>query len=431
MSVNVSYQTQKPAPLTRNQINGFWASWGGWVLDGFNATVFALVLLPSMKTLLPLSGITPTAGHIGFYGAVIFALFLVGWGLATFWGPVADRYGRARTLMWTILVYAVFTFLAAFSQNVWELAVFRFIAGIGIGGEWAMAGTFVAESWPESRREMGAGYLHSGYYFGILLSAVANFTIGATFGWRAMFLLGIIPAILVAFIRWRVTEPERWVKVESTVKRQRESLLKLLFTPELSRRSLGNAILLTVAMVGLWAGSVYLPTAVIDMAKANHLPTLTAIHLASYAAGLLAIFTIIGCLLTPILARLWGRRKVLALWFVLMIIGIVGAFGWAFYTHSITDFFLLVPLLGLGGADFAIFTLWLPEQYSTTVRATAFAFSTSVGRFVGAIVTFAVGAMVASMGTLGTPVAITAIAFVIGLLFLNWSPETKGQTLPE
>lgn len=431
MSTPVTHPPHNPIPLTRNQINGFWASWGGWVLDGFNATVFALVLVPSMKTLLPLSGIKPTAGNIGFWGATIFALFLVGWGLATFWGPIADRYGRARTLMWTILMYAVFTFLAAFSQNVWELALFRFLAGIGIGGEWAMAGTFVAESWPESRREMGAGYLHSGYYFGILLSAVANYTIGVAYGWRAMFMLGIIPAVLVAFIRWKVQEPDRWVHVETSVKKEKQSLLKLIFTPELRVRSWGNALLLTVAMVGLWAGSVYLPTAIIDMAKSKGIPLTAATHLASYGVALLSVFTIIGCLLTPVLARLLGRRTTLAILFTSMILGIVGDFGWAFYTHSLTNFFWIIPLLGFGGADFAVFTLWLPEQYTTNVRATAFAFSTSIGRFVGALITFLVGAMIASMHTLGTPVAITAAAFVIGLFLIRLSPETKGQSLPQ
>lgn len=431
MSTEVSlHKTQLP-PLTKNQINGFWASWGGWLLDGFNATVFALVLVPSMKALLPKSGIPATPGNIGFWGAIVFAIFLVGWGLATFWGPVADRYGRARTLMLTILMYAIFTFLAAFSQNVFELALFRFLAGIGIGGEWAMAGTFVAESWPESRREMGAGYLHSGYYVGILVSAVANYTIGATFGWRAMFLLGIIPALLVAFIRWKVQEPERWVKVEQRVKNTTRPLLRDIFTPEFRRRSWGNAILLTVAMVGLWAGTVYLPTAILEIAKAHAIVAAAATHLASYGVGLLAIFTVIGCILTPVLARRWGRRAMLGIWLVCMIVGVVGTFGMAFYSHSIALFFWFIPILGLGGADFAVFTLWLPEQYPTEIRATAFAFATSIGRFVGAIITFVVGAMVSSMGTLGRPVMFTAIAFVIGLFLLRMSPETRGTRLPD
>lgn len=421
-----------PAPLTRNQKNGFFASWGGWVLDGFNATTFALVLVPSLTELLPLSGIPVTPAATSFWGGLGFALFLVGWGLSTIWGPVADRFGRARTLMLTILVYAIFTFLAGFSQNVWELIIFRFLAGIGIGGEWAMGGTFVAEEWPESRRVIGAGYLHSGYYFGILLAALANYTIGVTFGWRAMFWVGVIPALLVAFIRYGVTEPERWKRVETkTQKRRTFSFLSGIFTREYSRRSWGNALMLTVAMIGLWAGTVYLPAAITGLATANGASTVTAAHEASIGVGLLSVFTIIGCLIMPLLAQKFGRRKTLGLFFLLMLVGIAGGFGWAFYTGSISTFFVFLPILGLGGADFAVFTLWLPEQYSTEVRATAFAFATSIGRFVGAIVTFIVGAGIAAMGTIGTPIAITGVAFVIGLFFLGMSPETKEAALPE
>src|SRR5436309_15654717 len=116
--------------------------------------------------------------RIAFVGSVLFAAFLVGWGLSFLWGPVADRFGRTRALAATILVYALFTGAAAFSQNVWQLGLFRFLAGVGVGGEWAMAGTYVAEAWPEDRRKMGAGYLQTGYYFGFFAAAALNYKIG-------------------------------------------------------------------------------------------------------------------------------------------------------------------------------------------------------------------------------------------------------------
>src|SRR6202035_4540408 len=101
-----------------------------------------------------------------------------------------------KSLAATILVYAMFTGAAAFSTDVWMLAIFRFLAGIGVGGEWAMAGTYVAEAWPEDRRKMGAGYLQTGYYFGFFVAAALNYTIGATFGWRAMFVCGLVPVVV-------------------------------------------------------------------------------------------------------------------------------------------------------------------------------------------------------------------------------------------
>src|SRR6202044_2800497 len=128
------------APLTRNQIRGFWAAWGGWTLDGMDSFIYALVLLPSLRDLLPRSGIAATKGNVGFYGGELFALFLVGWGLAFLWGPIGDKFGRVRTLMLTIVWYSVFTFLSALVTNVWQLAILRLLAGIGIGGEWAMGG---------------------------------------------------------------------------------------------------------------------------------------------------------------------------------------------------------------------------------------------------------------------------------------------------
>src|SRR5213593_469060 len=112
-------------PLTANQIRGFWAAWGGWALDGMDSFIYALVLAPALTELLPKSGIAATPGNVGYYGSVLFAVFLIGWGLSMTIGPVADRFGRVRALMLTILCYSLFTFLAAFVTNVWQLALFR------------------------------------------------------------------------------------------------------------------------------------------------------------------------------------------------------------------------------------------------------------------------------------------------------------------
>src|SRR5580700_3200015 len=115
---------------------------------------------------------------------------------------------RARTLAAAVACYAIFTAAAALAQNVWQLGVFRFLAGVGIGGEWALAGTYVAEVWPESRRKMGAGYLQTGYYVGFFLAAALNYSVGAAFGWRAMFLCGGAPVVLSLYIMFKVKEPE-------------------------------------------------------------------------------------------------------------------------------------------------------------------------------------------------------------------------------
>jgi MFS family permease len=420
--------------LTTNQRRGFLAAWGGWVLDGMDSFIYALVMAPALRELLPRSGIPSDQSHIGYYGGLLFALFLVGWGCSLLWGPIADRFGRVLTLMLTVFCYSFFTFLGAFATSVWMLAAFRLLAGVGIGGEWSMGGTFVAEELPEARRKMAAGVMHTGYYVGILLAAIINYVVGARWGWRAMFLVGGTPALLVGFIRYGVTEPKRWEKRIAQVG-SRWTILSAflaLFSPEYRRRTLLNSIYLFISIIGLWAGSVYVPASVSALAANAGFTEPQGVRLASFGTILLATGTIIGCLLLPILAEKFGRRWTLALYFALMAIFISLGFGYVFYLQTNALFWFMICLfwLGVGGANFAMYTLWLPEQYRTECRASAFAFATSIGRFAAAGITFLVGAGVSYFHTIGTPVALTSIGFIVGLLLLPLGKETKGEPLP-
>ena len=419
--------------LTRNQVRGFLAAWGGWALDGMDSFIYALVLVPALHDLLPQSGIAASPGNTGYYGGLLFALFLIGWGCAFTWGPLADKFGRVRTLMLTILWYSAFTFLGAVATSVWQLAAFRLLAGIGIGGEWAIGGTFIAEEWPESRRKWGAGLMHTGYYFGILLAGLANYLIGSRYGWRAMFAVGGLPALLVGFIRYGVREPGKWASKEGEHRSVSLSRpLARLFSREYRARTTLNSVYLLVSIVGLWAGSVYVPAAVTEIAKRAGSAGAQITRLTSGATVLLSIATILGCVLVPLLAERFGRRLTLGMYFACMAIFIAVGFGYVFYLreHSLFWFFVCLFFLGLGGGNFALYTLWLPEQYATDCRASAFAFATSVGRFIAAGITFLVGAGVAYYQTLGTPIALTSLAFLSGILLLPFGVETKGKPLP-
>ncbi len=425
----------EPKPrLTQNQIRGFWAAWGGWALDGMDSFIYALVLVPSLSELLPRSGIPASAANVGFYGGLLFAIFPIGWGMSLLWGPVADRFGRVRALSLTILCYSLFTFLGALSANVWHLAALRLLAGVGIGGEWSMGGTFVAEEWPEDRRKMGAGLMHTGYYFGIFLAAIANYAVGSRYGWRAMFALGGAPALLVGWIRYSVREPKRW---EHQVARlgprwTMSRAFATLFSPQYRRRTFLNSSYVLVSIIGLWAGSVYVPASVTYLALRDGFSQAQSARFASYATMLLSAATILGCVVLPWLAEKLGRRATLALYFSFMLFSISIGFGYVFYLSrgALAWFTVCLIFLGIGGANFAMYTLWLPEQYRTECRASAFAFSTSLGRFIGAGITFVVGAGVAHFHTIGTPVALTSIAFAVGLLLLPFGEETRGKPLP-
>jgi MFS family permease len=395
-----------------------------------DSVIYALVLAPALTELLPRSGIDVSPAHVGYIGSVMFALFLVGWGCAFVWGPIADHFGRTKALAATILVYALFTGASAFAQNVWQLGAFRLLAGIGVGGEWAMAGTYIAEAWPEDRRAMGAGYLQTGYYFGFFVAAALNYTVGARYGWRVMFLCGLIPVVVSVLTLFKVKEPPRW-KALADETRKSHPLVEI-FSPKYRKRTIVNAALLSVAIIGLWAGAVYEPAAITTLARRAGMDASAAAKMVSLGTGTLSLGTILGCLLLPMIADRLGRKRTLALYFTGMMITIPLAFGWAFYLENgLVPFIIVLFFMGFAGGNFTTFSIWLPEQYDTRVRATAFAFSTSIGRFLGAGVNFALGAIVLHTGTLGTPIACTGAAFALGILIIPFALETKGERLPD
>jgi len=434
MSEPAVASTSASLRLTGDQKRSFFAAWGGWLLDGMDGFIFSLVLVPAMRDVLPKSGIAATQANIGYYGGLLFALFMIGWGLAMVWGPIADRFGRARTLMFTVLWFSVFTFLAALSQGIWSLALFRFLAGIGIGGEWSIGASLISESWPEQRRTLGGCLMHTGYYVGFVVAALANYYIGSQFGWRWMFVVGGAPALFVGFLFNKVHEPEKWKDKRAQLgeKLKMHRSFFELFSDRYRRRTILNSIYLVASIVGLWAGSVYVPSAITYLADRAGKTSMEAARLASYSTAILGIATIMGALITPWLAKRLDRRTTLGIFFGLMLVFLWLAFGYVFYLpmNALGWFMLCTFFLGLGGANFVVYSFWIPEQYPTECRVSAFAFTTNIGRFAGAGLTFLVGAGIRHFQTLGTPVALTALVFVVALLLLPFGAETKGKVLP-
>jgi MFS family permease len=205
-----------------------------------------------------------------------------------------------------------------------------------------------------------------------------------------------------------------------------------LFAKQWRRRTILNACFMLASICGLWAGTVYVPTAITTLAQAGGHTGPAAAKIASYGMMLISFATILGCLVMPWLAERLGRRGALAVFFSLMLIFIAVTFGKVFYMgpSALPLFFVCLFFLGLGGANFAVYTLWLPEQYPTECRASAFAFATSFARFGGAGISFLVASGVRHYGSLGIPVAMTAIAFGVGLLLIPFGAETRGQHLP-
>jgi MFS family permease len=346
--------------------------------------------------------------------------------------------------MFTILWFSVFTFLAATSHSVWALAFYRFMAGIGIGGEWSVGASLVNEAIPESRRVRFGGLMHTGYYFGFFVASLANFVItpwhptimGTEIaGWRIMFIVGGLPALLVAYFFNKIHEPEKWKDAKKKVgeKASMGTFFAGAFSPEYRRRTILNSIFMLASISGLWAGSAYVPTAITYLAGQAGRAAESA-QLAAIGGAILSIGTIIGAVISSDLGEWWGRRSALGFFYALMLIFIVGAFGWVYYlppeSNPLMLFMICTFFLGVGGASFAVYSFWIPEQYRTECRVSAFAFSTNIGRFVGAGISLALAEGISYYGSLGVPVAWTAVFFALSILLLPLGVETKGKGLP-
>src|SRR5689334_1834497 len=192
------------------------AAWLGWLFDGLDMHLYVLVAAPFVAELLGVASAKDPA--VGFYSSWVQAAFLIGWALGGgLFGRIADRLGRSRALTLTILTYASFTGLSYFAQTWWQLLVFRFLAALGIGGEWAVGAALLSETWPRRWRPWLAAVLQTGVNIGVMLAALANFLL-AGFSPRYVFLVGVLPAFLVLWIRRAVPEPEEWHHARKAVR---------------------------------------------------------------------------------------------------------------------------------------------------------------------------------------------------------------------
>jgi MFS family permease len=407
----------------------FWASYFGWLLDGFDTTIYAFVLVPALKVILPASGIS--ASETPHWGLTFFAIFLAGWGTSFLIGLLADRIGRLKALGISIALYAIGTLASGLAQNVPEFAAARFVAGLGLGAEWFIGGTGVAEAFPESERPKWIGRFHSAWYAGfILAAAIVPFIVGPI-GWRAVFFIGIIPAVLLLYIRLKAQEPERWLNAKRRLGSQlnMRMSLKTILDRDHRRDTLILAVIMVPVITGLYGGTLFVPTALTALHESTHAAIKTP-YLVAIGGSIIAAFTLVTCLLVPSLAQRFGRKRTLGALLALMAIGLPLVFLFAFKAGNLGLFLALLVLLGIGGADFAIFSLWLPEVYPTHARAGGFAFVTTIGRFAGAGLTFAIGALNDAVG-LGTSLSLTAIFFVIGLVLLPFARDSSGKLAPE
>jgi MFS family permease len=398
-----------------------------------DSTIYAMVLHPALHELLggPAGGAVSQEA-IGWYGGIIFAIFLIGWAIGgVLFGVLADRVGRTKTLVFTILIYAVFTGLAALSADWWHLAIYRFLTALGIGGEWAAGAALVAEVWPEEKRARAAGVLQSAWAAGFFIAALVNLLMRES-GWRPIFVVGVVPAVIAMFVRLWVREPERWVKAherEQQPNGAKPPKLMELFQPRLRRATLVGSGLAFVAVFGLWGATNWTPTLVRSLPQFQGSDAAALSSYVSYATMLLNAGALVGYLSFGPLADRVGRRAV----FAFMCVGSLVMLPVTFLTpRSFANVLLLLPLLGFfNNGVFSGFPIYLPELYPTRLRATGAGFCFNVGRVLASAGPFLTGFLVTALGSFGRAASAIALIYLVGLAILPFAPETKGKALPE
>ena len=409
-------------------------AWLGWVFDSMDATIYAIVLHPALHDLLHTgpAGSPVTDAAIGEYGGIIFSIFLIGWAIGgVLFGVVADYVGRTKTLIATILIYAIFTGLAALSETWWHLALYRFLTALGVGGEWAAGAAIVAEVWPEEKRAKAAGILQSAWAVGFFLAAAFNLLLRG-YGWRVLFLVGVLPALVALLVRLWVKEPERWVKAhaqELQAGAARGVKLLELFRSDLVRPTLVGSGLAFVAVFGLWGATNWTATLVRRLPDMKGLDVATVATNVSYAIMWLNVGALAGYLSFGPLADRFGRRPV----FALMCAGSFVMLPVIFLVpRPFEHVLLLLPALGFfNNGIFSGFPLYLPELYPTRIRATGAGFCFNAGRVLASVGPFLTGFLEQSLGSLGRAASAIALIYLVGLAILPFAPETRGKPLPD
>jgi MFS family permease len=408
------------------------------MFDGMDTTLYLLTLRPMMTDLL---GPAATASDVAYYGGIIIGVFLVGWGLGgLLFGVVGDTIGRARTMTLTILVYAVFTGFVALSQSWWHVMAFRFITALGIGGEWAAGSALIAETWPDRGRAMAGGIMMSAYSVGYFVAALINLTV-SPFGWRWMYVVGVVPALIAVVIRWTIHEPERW----TVVKKRRDDVrrygarteadrelaafpLTQLFRGALRRRTIIASVMCFAATFGFWGTQTWVPMMTARIVAAEG--STNVVRQVSMVAMALNVGSLIGVLAVAWLADAVGRRTAYLVLAAANLIVVPVVFGAA---RSYNSLLLLIPLYALvNNGIFAVFVPYFSELYPTNLRTTGAGFCFNAARIVSSSGPYLSGILVGVYGgSFALTAATVAVIYVLGL-GVGWlAPETLGQPLPE
>lgn len=421
----------------------------GWLFDTFDQQLFVVARKPAMTELLDLA---PGDPKIDEYGSYATSIFLLGWasgGLA--FGVLGDRIGRARTMLFTILSYSLFTGLSALSTGFWSFALFRFLTGLGVGGEFAVGVALVAEVMPDRARPYALALVQA-------LSAVGNVSaaiLGMIFGrleeigaigeaWRGLFVIGTLPALLAILIRMRLKEPERWQSVaeHGGPDRQLGSYREMFSDPRWRKHAVIGMLLALSGVIGLWGIAFFSP----ELQRNVFRKTFEAQgKTPEEIKGALWFWTGASLVLQNLggffgvyafgrLTHLTNRRTAFAIAFVAAMLSTAGVF---WFMNDLTDIFWMIPLMGFCQLSiFGGYAIYFPELFPTRLRSTGTSFCYNVGRFIAASGPPVLGLLTSRVfAEKPEPMRYAGVTmclvFLIGLAVLPFAPETKGRPLPE
>lgn len=402
--------------LTPTERHTLFATFLGWALDGMDVMVYSFVI-PSLITAWSIS-----AGEAGLLGTTALLISALGGWIA---GLLADRFGRARVLQITIVWFSFFTFLSGFTNSFWQLLITRGLQGLGFGGEWAVGSILIGEMIRPKHRGKAVGTVQGGWAIGWGLAAIFNAIIFSVFpqevAWRYMFWMGILPGLLVFYIRRRVPEPEVFTKTRKQVKDfgGKSNFLEI-FSPVFIKITALTAIMAVGVQGGYYAITTWLPT---------FLKTVRGLSILNSSVYLLVVIvgSFVGYMVSAYASDQLGRKKTLILFAVCSFFTVI-AYAYLPISNSVM-LILGFPLGFFASGSFSPIGAFFTELFPSRLRGSGQGFSYNFGRGIGALFPTLVGYLSASV-QLGDAIAIfAALAYFIMILAVALLPETRGKEL--
>ena len=411
----------RPAAVASRGLFGWWfegtpegrraliAAALGWMLDSFDVMLYALVL----AAIIPDLGLSKETA--GLLGSVTLLAAAAG-GVA--FGVIADRYGRTRALMASVLIYSVFTAACGLAQNVAQLAAFRILLGIGMGGEWASGAALVSETWSDEHRGKALGLMQSAWAIGYASAALVTMIVLPRWGWRAVFMVGILPAFLTLWVRARVEEPKIWRDAPPA-----RGSLTTIFSGGLARLTIPLTIMNAFTLFGWWGFNLWLP---------GYLSLPVSAGGRGFSATMMSWFVIamqvgmwFGYVTFGFISDAVGRKR------TYIVYTSVAALLILVYISIRAPLALLIlgPFVAFFATGFfSGFGAVTAEIYPTEVRASAQGFTYNMGRITSALAPFVVGSLAQKHG-FQAALSLTSIAFLLAAVTWRWIPETRGRPL--